>query len=365
MTLPTTVDLSSVVANDTSTMVETSLTQQQQQLVITDDAKQSRKKEFPEELHLEILDYFINPKDGFNYLLCFVNNFHLINDFFNYHTLFKIVYSYQKFNKWYDYYGKAIFEINKNQNIKNNSGLGELIPFQWHKLENNNNNGIDKNENYRKIKLLQNATTKIVNDLTYIKSQLDYIININVDDYFEKKLKYKEWKYFLNKIAKKHSPNLANTLYQTIFKKVKILKAKIKRIDFHYQYKAIIKINNFILIHNAYDDEGCNPNWSLHFCDSLSDNDNDNDEQQDSNNNKYRNKYAMMDMDEGDLICEMSESNLSIYKEQVLEVREYLSLEENKVLLLFDDKLLVKCLIHSLPWQWRCNAVFYNNISFI
>ncbi|KAL9657233.1 hypothetical protein ABK040_011455 [Willaertia magna] len=335
------------------------------------------KTEFTEELHYEMLDCFINPIDGFNYLLTFVNDFNLISLYVNHHRLFKIVCNYQKFNQWYNIYGKTIFEINKNNN-GDNVNLGELIPFQWNNYLNNCKDDNKKDESgdttvnsintkkKRKVEtsqnLLQNTKKEILLDLKEIKKEMEKIVDINIDKYFEKKIKYKEWKIFLNKIAKKYNPNLANDLYTKIFKKIKILKAKVDRIDYHYQYEATIKIDQLILIHSAYDDEGCDPHWSLNFCDKETYND--------SNDNPYFNRFSGRRRNIVETLCEMSNSTLKIYSERMKKVKRYLDINEmigsndDNVVVIDNvelNRMIMDCLIHALPWRWQYNAVFYGS----
>ncbi|KAL9651352.1 hypothetical protein ABK040_001304 [Willaertia magna] len=182
--------------------------------------------------------------------------------------------------------------------------------------------------------------------------------------------KIKEWNSFLDKTEKKFTKEISQFLNDKFFTKIKFIEAKITRIDYHYSYKAIVNIcDKLILLHDAYDDEGCNPYWSIQYFTM--------DEYINMQNNRFLRGKFLFNMSSESLRIDKRElyniknEILSDFKDLEMQVPPKKKEEENKTNLVKDevddgsvDNLLIDCLLEALPWEIEWNCVFYDKKFF-
>ncbi|KAL9655472.1 hypothetical protein ABK040_011867 [Willaertia magna] len=130
-------------------------------------------------------------------------------------------------------------------------------------------------------------------------------------------------------------------VYEKLFNQIIFLEMSIDRADYQYVYKAIVKIkvieekDKYILLrHFGYDDEGCNPNFTISYLE-VNNNNEDINFCWDYDNEKYFYRDSR--------ICD---------ELVVKEIKEKLGLSFVAV------EELGKLLVLALPWKWASNSVY-------
>ncbi|KAL9657602.1 hypothetical protein ABK040_012682 [Willaertia magna] len=298
--------------------------------------------DLPFELHNKILDYLISSKDGLNYLKLFNENNKTSKKLFKTHLLFTFIrISTNEIQKWKEYYKVPIFGDGKisfqfSCNNKNDEEDSE------EESENSDNEEEERRIKKRK-KELKNTQEEVYEHLLKINKSLKSIIkDYSLTNIYDRNNKILEWTTLLQEITKDYSSKVANNLYELIFSKITLLHIKTKYIDYHNYCKAVIKINdNLILIHEGYDDKGYkNSYWNIRYSKDV----------------KYEAKNI------GATVCWVEENDFLLYKSDIVkEMREKCFC--NKIVKEVDDSLLIKCLIYALPWQWGSNVIYYDEIG--
>ena len=157
--------------------------------------------------------------------------------------------------------------------------------------------------------------------------------------YEKKKREWEDWvsnKKESFRDAPKFTQEEKNIIKEKILDQVKFVRVNMEIMDYRYEYEAKIRFGDVTIAHRAYDEEGCNTNWSMSLGQKEAD--------------------ARIAVMRGE---SRSESVLAVGAEKMAFFKEKFGLKK------LSDDAMICALILALPWGKDMNAVFYTRVDFM